>query len=293
MAVETIFQANLNADKIYIDMTYLPDPIMYRVFITIKNQSLSTLYFKIIVNIPNWSLDTPSDGKLGSVGAGGTGTPTIVIARAKPEAETVDDGNITIEAYTDSNYTSKISEDTLNVTIYIEDLENWTYVQKFDFDDGTDQGWSGGEVRDEISVEPAGYSYRTGAFRVDGKATSTGNRSISRSITLPNTNKIRLSQFVALRYTGDRSGDYGQLVGVSVKVNDAEVFKLSGVALSKSGATTGYSTRWIKLTADLSDYRDQTVTITITYTLKAYASVQGYSVWLYAIVDRIVIAGKD
>jgi hypothetical protein len=286
--VGTAFTANLNANKIFIDMTYLPDPITHQFWLTIQNQSISALYFKIVSNIANWSVSSPTDGKLGSVDAGATGTFTPVLSRAKPASETTDTGSLKIEAYTDSGYTNKIGEASLDVTVYIEDLETWTDILKYDFDDGTAQGWSGGSVTSEVSVEVGGYSYITP--EVGG---ATADKSISRSITLTNRAKVRLALYLTLR-NRNASPDYNLTVSIGtliVKVNGTEVFKIPSTFLSvyATKGTTVYSSPWSKIALDLSAYKNQTVTITITYTLYSPYSLT----YAAAITDRIVIAGKD
>lgn len=285
--VGAAFTAHLNADKIYIDMTYLPDPITHKFWLTIQNQSLSALYFKIISNIPNWTVTTPSDGKLGSVAAGAAATFTPILSRAKPSSETTDTGSLTIEAYTDSGYTIKIGEASLSITVYIEDLESWTNVQKYDFNDGTPQGWSGGTVTSEVSVEVGGYSYITPEV-VYGLA----DKSISRGITLPNNTKVRLALFLTHKHrslTGySRTSAIRKLV---VKVGDTEVFNIPSTIFTRTTAAAGtwYRSPWGKISLDLSAYKNQTVTITITFTQYSNES----DCYCSAIVDRIVVAGKD
>ena len=291
MVVGAIFQANLNADKIYIDMTYLPDPITHKFWLTIQNQSLSTLYFKIICNITNWSLDTPADGKLGSVAAGATKAFTPIITRSKPASETTDSGILTIEAYTDSNYTNKIGEDTLNVTVYIEDLESWTDVIKSDFDDGTEQGWTLApdmSIANDESVEVGGYSVRANEFT--GSVTKTFY--VEKSIALPNRNKVRISFFLAFKA---RSGNYTvtelSLRYVSIKVDGVKVFDIPFIVfggLNFPKNTTSYY-GWVKMVGDLSAYKNQTKTVRIEWQ-ECSTSTYGHATgWL----DRIVIAGKD
>ena len=287
MVIGTIFQANLNADKIYIDLTYLPDPIKHKFWLTIKNQSVTALYFKVISNIANWTVTDPTDGKLGSVAGGSETTFAVTMTRANPGVETVDSGTLVIEAYTDSGYTNKVAEDSLSVTVYIEDLEAWPDVQKFDFEDGSDQGWSGGTVTNEVSVEVGGYSYRSAE-----NPGSAAEKTISRSITLPNRNNVRLSFFLALknRSTGAPTLT-AYLEGLRITIDDIEVFNIPirMITASAPAYSTGYSSLWIKVALDLSSYKGQTKTVNIIpklagETAAAYAS---------AIFDRIVVAGKD
>ena len=279
MVVGTIFQASLNADKIYIDMTYLPDPITHKFWLTIKNQSVIALYFKIINNIANWTLTDPADGKLGSVNGGSETTFAITMTRANPGVETMDSGTLVIEAYTDSDYTNKISEDTLNVTVYIEDLESWPDVIKSDFDDGTAQGWTLGpnvSISNDESVEVGGYSAK---FDRGGEYNTEAY--IEKTVTLPNRNKVRVSFYIAVHIW-----DYGEAHDLSVLVNGEKVFDIPHEWYDYKQGRFG----WLKITADLSEYRGQTVTLRI----RTYINVhEGYNENGICWFDRIVIAGKD
>jgi hypothetical protein len=275
MVVGAEFIANLNADKIYIDLTYLSDPITHKFWLTIQNQSLSTLYFKIISNITNWSLDTPADGKLGATGSGATSTETITITRANPGSETTDSGSLKIEAYTDSGYTNKIGEATLSVTVYIEDLENWTDVTKSDFDDGTAQGWtlSNLTINNAYSVEAGGYS----AVRISATG-GTATTYLSKSVSLPNRNKVRIAFFLAGK------GTYSYAIhDIAVYVDGTKVFDIP-FSISAAGVQIG----WIKFIADLSAYKGETKTLKVEAKIYTQAGVVSFIAF-----DRIVVAGKD
>jgi len=288
MPIGTIFKANLNADKIYIDMAYLSDPIKYSFWLTVKNQSLSGLYFKLICNIPNWSLESPADGKLGGIGGGVTNTFIITIVRNKPETEVVDEGNLKIEAYTDSNYTNKISEDSLSVTVYIEDLESWSDVDISDFDDGTTQGWtlaSDMTISNDQSVEAGGYSARF--FRnqkFDQEA------SLTKTISLPNRNKVRLSFFLAYRIRTPDINYKAMIYNLSVYVDDVKVFDIPFTIdwVRNEERIVG----WLKFATDLSEYKGQTKTIKISCMCKAEMPTNLFS-YVYLWYDNVVIAGKD
>ena len=282
------FNANLNADKIFIDYSNLPDTIQHTFFITIRNQSVSNLYFKITSFISNWTVTSPTDGKLGEVGSGATSAFVVTISRSKPATETIDTGYLRIEAFTDSGYTNLVGYVDLNVTIYIEDLENWTDVIINSFDDGTQQEWSlsgGLSISNDRSIETGGYSIKTST--VAGGATTFY---IYKTITLPNRNKVRINFYKSLySYAGADSGS-PTLKNVSVKVNDVKVFDIPFDAIvcyapRYSSASVG----WYKFCADLSAYRGQTVTLRIEWALFSPISTIGIISWL----DRIVIAGKD
>lgn len=292
MVIGALFQANLNADKIYIDLTYLPDPIKNKFWLKIQNQSLSTLYFKIVCNIPNWSLNTPADGKLGSVAGGAaSGNLMVIIERSKPGSETTDTGSLKIEAYTDSGYTNKVGEDDLTVTAYIEDLENWTDVIKSDFDDGTAQGWTLDpaaymSISNDESVEVGGYSARYSRAGTQGGPYDE-DVEVSKSIALPNRNKVRASIFIAYRLYSNLPGYYVYFQWPRIFVDGIELLYAPYERVANNETITE---GWLKLTVDLSAYKNQTKTVKFQCRAKNVTDKAAYvHIWF----DRIVIAGKD
>jgi hypothetical protein len=281
-----VFVANVNADKIYIDMSNIPDPVRHTFKLRILNQSNTTLYFKIICNVSNWSLQTPSDGKLGSIGSGGSNNFDIVITREKPSTETIDSGYFTIQAFTDSGYNNKVSEDNLNVTVYFEDLENWTDVIISDFNNGTSQGWTlstGFSVSNDKSVETGGYSIKSSG--------TSGSRTmyIEKQISIPNRNKVRLNFYltcvISNSYTTAKTGYVDHL---SVKCDGNKVFEIAPIFWGGSiPANTTYTYGWSKFCCDISAYRGLTVVVRIEF--EEYT----YDTFINSWIDRIVIAGKN
>jgi len=287
-SIVTLFQANLNANNIYIDYSNLPDPITHRFLLLVKNQYTSTLYFKITSYVSNWIITSPSDGKLGGISPASQSVFTITITRPKPTTETTDTGYFKIEAFSDSGYTTKVGEATLDVTIYIEDLENWTDVIIDDFNDGTPQGWilsSGVSVSSERSIEATGYSLKGGVYAADV------TQYIEKAVTLPNRNKVRINFYVSLYalVTSDvaRTATFKNF---SIKANDTKVFDIPTniISIYVPGYTSPSSAGWYKFCADLSPYKGQTITLRIEWSLSI--GTYGYA---YLYLDRIVIAGKD
>jgi len=269
MPIGIVFDANLNADKIYMDLTYQRDPIEHKFYLTVRNQSMSGLYFKLVCNIPNWTIASPTDGKLGLVGAASSKTFEIIMTRPKPTSDVEDNGTLIIEAYSDSGYTVKEGEQSLPVTVYIEDLENWTDVEIYSFDDGTDQGWTltNLAVSNARSIEPGGYSlYKWVKDPV--------HRTAEKTLTLPNRNKVRISFY--FMYSGLA---YGWINDIAVIVNGTDKVFSIPIKVDIPSETGG----WFKVAADLSAYRGQTVTVKIDI----------YANYCYIGIDRIVIAGKD
>jgi len=282
MSYQTVFTAYLDANKVFIDLNFLPSTVTYTFMLTIKNQTPQTLYFKVVLNIPNWSISSPSGGALGSVSAGSSANFTVTISRANPNAETVDSGTMVVEAYTDSNYTNKVGSASLPVTITFENTEAWTNVMIDNFDDGTSQGWSGGTVTSGLSIEAGGYSYQTP--EVSG---ATTEKSISKSVTLPTGSKARITFYFVLKARNVYSSTLTAYLNyIKLLVNDTEVSRMGTViSLSVAGNTTVYTSPWYKVTFDLTPYVGQTITIALVFGFNV-----PYNFYLSAFVDRIVIA---
>lgn len=265
-----IFEANLNADKIYIDKKWLADPINHTWLLTVKNQSNQTLYFKLFNTIPNWGFGTSLPGtdekELGGVGAGSSISPLIGMVREMPAGEVTDEGNLTLKAYTGSGYYDEIASVDLPVTINVVDTENWTDVEIFDFEDGTAQGWSlsGFSVASDRSVEAGGYSLRSSGL--------TGDRSISRYIAIPNRTKCLLSLFFAAYRC-----PYGDM-------RDFRVYA-DGDLIYQYPASIPQHSYWDKITVDLSPYKGQSKEIK----MYIFGGHPDNIMW----IDRIVVAGKD
>lgn len=269
-----VFEAYLIADEVYIDKKWLADPVNHTWILKVKNQSNQTLYFKLFNAILNWDFGTSLPGtdekELGAVGAGSSISPLIDMVREVPVSEILDDGNLTLKAYTDPGYSNEIASADLYVTIDIQDIENWTDVTIYDFNDGTAQGWTleGFSVSDVKSVEAGGYS-------LGGYCKRTANPCwISRTITIPNRNKCSLSFFITTAYPS-------RLLDISVYVDGTLVFNYPNVFGS------GVATTWAKISVNLSPYKG------LTKTIKIFPICNTDSDPLSPFIDRIVVAGKD
>jgi hypothetical protein len=292
MGIGGLFTANLTADKLYEDLTNLDDPILHKFWLTIKNQSIALLYFKIVNTLSNWSLSSPASGQLGPAGSGLTNTLTVILSRANPGVEVTDTGAFKLEAYSDSGYTTLVADATLNVSALIEDLENWIDATVTDFADGTAQGWtlSNLTVENDLSVEVGGYSLK-------GQAATLGGQDItkvctaSKSVTLPNTTKVRFLMYLA--WVGTISGAATMtniLKNISLQVDGVKVFDIPFTLFSVVNVTSNSGT-WLKFEGDLSDYANQTVTLLISFTLETISTSTGDSSssgW----IGRIVVAGE-
>jgi len=269
------------SDKIVIDRNNLPSTVPYKLFFKIKNQSLVTLYFRVLVNIDGWTLTEPSDGHLGSVDSGKETLFSIVMERSKPSSDLEESGTIEIQAFTDSGYTNYIGSQSFNVTVIFVDVEGMDEVTMFDFNDGTKQGWETDgrtDVYDGKAVEAGGYClrhYRTQVqFDVEGYLSYAG-------LELPDRNRVYLS----LYWTYWVYNEYCKLYYLRTKVNGDVVHELLFPPLIGPASTDV----WLKLGIDISQYRGQKVNLMIEF--KNYAQALGYVVELC--FDRIVIGGSD
>ena len=249
---------------IVIDRTRSADPINYTFALKIQNQGTTMVYYKLTETSGAWSITSPTDGKLGSVSSGSTATKTIGLQRALPTSDIVEPIDFTLEAYSDSEYSNLIESVSFSLTAILADIHSWPSYAKYDFDDGTEQGWtlSGGAlVSNDKSITAGGYSIKMGG---------SGNYSMSRSITVPNTSRAVLVFYVNVHL--------GRLDTLSIKVNDTKVF-VGGNSYDFIPSST---TTWDIIGVDLSDYAGQTVVLQISFEI---------SNTIY--IDDIIVAGTN
>lgn len=296
------FESEMNDPIIVIDKTHIPGFVRHRVHISVYNISDATLYFKILEQIPNWVInptgEIPVDGRLGALTPGQEKHFVGLITSNMPVGEREDVGNFVIEAYPDDTYTGLIESHSHPTTIYIEDLENWANVQKFDFDDGTAQGWTFNEmsISGVISVEEGGYSAYGAISKLKGTAIATV--SLLKSITLPSTSKVRLSFYWFYAFEGVRSpydviSSY--IKNLEVYVGGERIYSClepdSYIAYKRCNHSDVYG-GWFKSGLDLSDFAGQTKDIGIYCTLYVHSPTTDTWMRTKLWIDDIIIAGK-
>lgn len=292
----TELKANLDADKVYLNKLYLRDPPHHRFRLSILNGSSVEYWFKLYKTAAEWALgsDLPgnSELELGSIGAAGTAIHEIDMVRTAspgiPVGETEESATLTLKVYSDSGYLTEVGSDDLAATLYIEDTENWTNVEKFDFEDGSAQGWSltNMAVANDKSIEPSGYS-------IAGKnaiQNTTLDCYCSKTISFPNTNKVRVSFFyVAWVYT-PASGPqtWARVKDLRAEINDIERWvSRCYFSISAAGAVA-YG--WYSCMLDASALKGQSLSLKLLFQLIT-GDWSGNKAYLY--IDRIVIAGKN
>lgn len=260
-----LFNANLKASKVLVDLEYAPDPLEHTFALVIQNNHTSGLYFKIVCNVPNWSVVSPADGKIGLIDSGGVVQLGIKIQRSNPFSEITETGTLTLEAYTDSDYTNLLDSDDLDVEIDIIDIKSWD-VQGWTFDDGTAQGWTiSGSISDERSVIAGGYSMK------DGVSNGSKAAYIEKSITIPSGSKAAGMVYFKARLAAGEN-NWTKLDKFIVKVNGEKIFEWGGYGYVyyyfRSAVGTYYDEKpWCKLVFDLSDYIGQTITLRIEFVI--------------------------
>jgi len=263
------FRANLKANKIYIDLEFAPETLRNHFALLITNNSIQDLYFKISIDVPNWSVEEPTDGKLGVVPSGGVKQFTIVITRTNPNSEITETGNLILEAYSDSGYTNLVDSDTLPIEIHIVDIKSWD-VQGWTFDDGTTQDWTtNGSVSSDRSVRAGGYSIKYVITTHDTEKKETFY--IERSISIPSGYSKALFMFYFKWYgkTSPANAAYTELEYFCVKVNGNVVFEWGkyGNVFELHGDNLEEEKPWYKCVCDLSDYIGQTITLRIEFVM--------------------------
>lgn len=284
------FTAHLNSDHIYIDLANLPSTIKQSFHISCQNQSLYILYFKITNGISDWALDTPSDGKLGFSYSGNSSEFNIILTRTNPLAETTDSGNLTLEVYSDSGYTVLVDSMDLACTVEIEDLETWTNVTIYDFAGGSNDGFTGGTVTNEVAIETGGYSYRS--------PEEDGDKILSRASTsFPNNAKVRVCVYFILRGSFyNVEGWSASLTNFKIQINSInQCFLAENLNIATLTTTSGilYSSPWLKLVIDASSFKNTSQLLSFIGSLYGFQSWNQYYCHPSFIIGRVVIAGKD
>ena len=240
---------------------------LYR--ITIHNQGTSTTYYKLVSNDPNWSVTYPSNGELGSVSGGSKDSPVFKITRTAglPSAPSTETVSLTLEAYSDSSYTNKVGEVSFSLPFYYIDSSSETEVQKWDFDDGTAQGWTltNCEVSSDYSIVGGGYSIERTTSSDYGTISITG-------VSVPSTNAAFLIFHVLNRSSSDLTA--------YVKINGVQRYYVYSLPSDE----VGYQEKWTQFGVDLTDYVGQSISIEIGISM--YNTYGGY-------IDDVLVVGTN
>lgn len=284
------FIANLNSDKIYAERINLADPVIYYCPISISNQSATqTIYFQATTTLANWTITSPTLGKLGAIGAGSSSIPVITLSRARPGSDTIDTGNIRIEGFSDSGYTVSLGYDDLACSGNFEDTEAWSTKTVYNFDDGTLMGWTGSgcglTAANDKSIEVSGYSAKM-AVSAQG---SNGTATMSRSIDIPDKTKVRVTLYFCYYCVSGTGSGASCWFGYPRMLIDSTT--VVNTLITESIARYGSVLKgWFKVTADLSAYKNTTKTLKFQWDWQVWSQ---YTSYFYVWADHIVIAGTD
>ena len=129
---------------IYVDVYGLPDPLTLSLAFTINNYDDVALYFKARLSTENpyWSFAEPL--VIGSIGSGGSkGVLWDSCAqRSNPNATKYETIKLTVEAYTDNQYTNLKWTYTRIITIYfLHPYNDFLILDVDNFDEGDTEGW--------------------------------------------------------------------------------------------------------------------------------------------------------
>lgn len=298
--VEIIMElkAHLDADKAYLNKLYLRDPPHHRFKLSILNGSSVEYWFKLFKVAAEWALgeDLPGDSELelGSIGAAGTKNFEIDMVRTEspgiPVGETEESATLTLKVYSDSGYLTEVGSDDLAATLFIEDIENWTNVEKFNFEDGTAEGWSltNMAVASDKSIEPSGYS-------IAGKLVPpniTLDCYCNKTITFPNKNKVRVSFFYVAycRTVAQGSSIWARVKDLRAEINDIERWVSHCHFQAGANKAETITSGWYSCMLDASALKGQSLLLKFLFELTGGSTSHCYA---YLYIDRIVIAGKD
>ena len=275
--------------KHIVDMNYFKNALSFDRYLQliVHNQGSATTYYKLVSEDENWSVSTPTNGELGSVGAGSMKRITSVVTRSTgiPSAPSTETLNLKIEAYSDTAYSVKAGEASFDLAMYYVDSSSEASVLKWDFDDGTTQGWTLGSrfsLSDTYSLGGGGYSAYISVTTGNNQNISyTDSMSIS-GVTLPATSKVFWFVHFLPRSSPGSSGV--EEMRITLKVNGIDKFSY----FTDIGDASVLKGKWSQIGIDISEHAGQTVGLEI----EAYVHGDDYS-WVKLYIDDIVIVGTD
>jgi len=272
---------------IYIDCAGLPDPITMGISFRYHNYDDVTLYFRIKAEgNPDWTFASPVN--LGALGSGSDARYNWdnMGQRPNPNAELEETITLTLEAYTDSEYTDLKWTYSRIVTIKFikSDDGSWTVDVLNDFDDGTVQGWSydlykdallvSFDVASDYAISPP-YSLKLKYKSDDYNELMWG--CIYKSFTTPN--KSEVFAIINVRMTSEES-----LRALEIKRDDTILALLGDKTWAKGDVIP--RDKWIRVVVPLP----ANTTLTFKIILYVYFVDRGHlaSIWLddFKIISR-------
>jgi hypothetical protein len=272
---------------IYTDIVGLADPMLLGVTIRYYNYSDETLYMQIVGGGTYWNNHTVN---LGSLGSGNNTYANLdnFLSRAVPAAATNETINLTLNGYSDSEYTDLVYTFSRSVTVvFIKSNDNsWTTDFADNFDNASVMGWGCTRV-DGIDdsymnaiatstsyVTSPSYSLLSrerGSLVAHSLHLVTGSyiQNIYKSFALPNKSiiyvmfNIRLSTCCLVG-----TGGYGQPPACAITrlrtfVNDTIQITQLGYAVTSSSVDEIPRNRWIRVVLPLATYKNTTIKIAI------------------------------
>jgi len=286
MAIAVNYSAPKN-NVLIIDRSRATDPITVMYRIQVKNQGTTTVYYKIKESSALWNISSPTDGILGSLGAGASSTFTIELQRALPTSDVKETIPLTIEVYSDSGYTNLVDSIDITLTVIIADISSWPSYTKYDFDDGTTQGVtftriSGDtftmDVSSDRSITSPGFSLKIRDTELPSEYATV---KLTKTITLPNTSTCVFGFHINRTRTNSAYID-GKL---AVQVNGEDIYIIDpGLPYN---AAPNFTSDWGYVYVDLSDYAGQSVVIDI-YMEKIKVMISDFIYF-----DEFVVAGTN
>lgn len=246
-----MFTAYSVAAHPFLDLEYAPDPMTYRFHLRVDNNSGITRYIQVVSTIPNWSVSSPTDGKLGAVGGAETKHVNFTLSRAKPGGAVDDTGQLIMKIYADSGYTVLVEQNPLDVTMSVVNIKGGTFTE-WNFNDGTLMGWvTNGAISSEEFMGISGYSVRN---------MGSGDRYLQKSVAIPSgSHAAGMFYYKAKNYntTTTKSLNRFWVVVDSYVMWDWQInFNLEDIG--GNGETP-----WRKIVFDLTAYAGTTKTINI------------------------------
>jgi len=287
MAIVVSFP-NEGEQDIIVHRARTTDPINVVRYLRVLNQGTQTLYYKIVTTSADWSITSPTNGEIGELSPGASTGVVLVMQRSVPTSDVAETVGMKIQAYTDSAYTNLLEEYEFNFNAVIADFDSWTNVTKWDFDDGTWQGWTAGHIGDWAAYDPVltdARSISAGGYSVVCPVSDVSHAGASAltnsAVAIPNNTRA-----VLLLYLSIASGKtVPSEAYLEIYVNDTKKLDV------KIGKVLSSITRdnWYVVGLDITEYANNTTSVEIRVGQPTDDVFDSYSVYL----DEITVAGTD
>ena len=277
---------------IYTDIVGLANPMLLGVTIRYYNYSDETLYMQIVGGGTYWNNHTVN---LGSLGSGNNTYANLdnFLSRAVPAAATNETINLTLNGYSDANYTTLVYTFSRSVTVvFIKSNDgSWATAYNDNFDNASVMSWVCARIdayddsymanlttstdycistaRSLLSVEMGATTQHSGHL-VNG----TYIQEAYKTVSLPNNNTIygivnmRVGLSFAVGSGGGGSSAAEALTKIRVNIDNTNQIIQLGYAATSSLVDILPRNRWIRIVVPLTTYKNTTVKFAVETSIR-------------------------